>query len=37
MRTRLVKESLGNILKPKSKEAIIKQLSNLSQDEKMKS
>ena len=34
MKAKLVKENLGNVLKPKSKEDIIKELSNLSQEEK---
>jgi len=36
MRTKLVKENIGDILKPKSNEDIIKDLSNLSQKEKNK-
>jgi len=36
MRAKLVKENIGNILKPKSKEDIIKDLSNLSQEAKNK-
>jgi len=36
MRAKLVCENIGNILKPKSKEDIIKDLGNLSQKEKNK-